>query len=431
MKKKYLFLLILLVFIMALFLNLSKARTLVAMYLTTNQKNTIKEVVFGKGTADRINLYRKYDKLNYNQVFLPSTQFIDLDLKKIILKDLNLTEEVSWNKTKAYQFHMEQFKDELIIIDSKGKIFFINKKFIKDPNNFDWREIKSNLNIENINVKDLLVVDNEIYVSYKSGPKKCETINISKAKIKSDNLFFELFFNSKECGDFNAGRMVQYEHDRKKGILFSTDTDMHNKELAQDDNSVYGKILFVDFQTKDYLNFSKGHRTTQGLLAEKNLIISAEHGPRGGDEINLIKFGQNYGWPIASYGEPYFKEKKSQKIYHYLKNHRDHGFIEPIYSWVPSIGMSQIIRVPNDFSKLWQNNFFVTSLAGKSIYRILLDKNHEKLIYQEKIYIGKRIRDVIYIKEFNAILLALEGEETSKVADKYPAVGILKEIPKK
>ena len=431
MKKKYLFLLILLVFIMALFLNLSKARTLVAMYLTTNQKNTIKEVVFGKGTADRINLYRKYDKLNYNQVFLPSTQFIDLDLKKIILKDLNLTEEVSWNKTKAYQFHMEQFKDELIIIDSKGKIFFINKKFIKDPNNFDWREIKSNLNIENINVKDLLVVDNEIYVSYKSGPKKCETINISKAKIKSDNLSFELFFNSKECGDFNAGRMVQYEHDGKKGILFSTDTDMHNKELAQDDNSVYGKILFVDFQTKDYLNFSKGHRTTQGLLAEKNLIISAEHGPRGGDEINLIKFGQNYGWPIASYGEPYFKEKKSQKIYHYLKNHRDHGFIEPIYSWVPSIGMSQIIRVPNDFSKLWQNNFFVTSLAGKSIYRILLDKNHEKLIYQEKIYIGKRIRDVIYIKEFNAILLALEGEETSKVADKYPAVGILKEIPKK
>ena len=422
---------ILLVFIMALFLNLSKARTLVAMYLTTNQKNTIKEVVFGKGTADRINLYRKYDKLNYNQVFLPSTQFIDLDLKKIILKDLNLTEEVSWNKTKAYQFHMEQFKDELIIIDSKGKIFFINKKFIKDPNNFDWREIKSNLNIENINVKDLLVVDNEIYVSYKSGPKKCETINISKAKIKSDNLFFELFFNSKECGDFNAGRMVQYEHDGKKGMLFSTDTDMHNKELAQDDNSVYGKILFVDFQTKDYLNFSKGHRTTQGLLAEKNLIISAEHGPRGGDEINLIKFGQNYGWPIASYGEPYFKEKKSQKIYHYLKNHRDHGFIEPIYSWVPSIGMSQIIRVPNDFSKLWQNNFFVTSLAGKSIHRILLDKNHEKLIYQEKIYIGKRIRDVIYIKEFNAILLALEGEETSKVADKYPAVGILKEIPKK
>ena len=93
--------------------------------------------------------------------------------------------------------------------------------------------------------------------------------------------------------------------------------------------------------------------------------------------------------------------------------------------------MSQIIRVPNDFSKLWQNNFLVTSLAGKSIYRLLLDKNHEKLIYQEKIYIGKRIRDVIYIKEFNAILLALEGEETSKVSDKYPAVGILKEIPKK
>ena len=431
MKKKYLILLALLIVTILFFWNISKVRSLLAMYLTTNQKNVIKEIVFGKGTADRINLYRKYDKLNYNQVFLPSTQFINLDFKNIILKDLNLTEEVSWNKTKAYQFHMEQFKDELIIIDSKGKVFFIDKKFIIDSNNFEWNEIKSNLNIKNVNVKDLLVVDSEIYVSYKAGPKECETMNISKAEIKSDNLFFELFFNSKECGDFNAGRMVQYEHDGKKGMLFSTDTDMNNKELAQDDNSVYGKILFIDFETKDYFNFSKGHRTTQGLLAEKNLIISAEHGPRGGDEINLIKFGLNYGWPIASYGEPYFKEQKSLKIYHYLKSHGEHGFIEPIYSWVPSIGMSQIIRIPNDFSKLWQNNFLVTSLAGKSIYRLLLGENHKKLIYQEKIYIGKRIRDAIYIKEFNAILLALEGEETSKVSDKYPAVGILKEIPKK
>jgi len=431
MKKKYLILLILFAFIALFFLNITSIRTLMAMYLTLNQKDKIKEFVFGKGTADILNIYKKNDKLNYNQNFLPKTQFTELDFNEIILDDLNLSEEVSWNQMKAFQFHMEQFKDELIIIDGKGKVFFINKKFIKDPNNLKWREIKSNLNSENINVKDLLVIDNEIYVSYKKFDTECETMNISKAKIENDNLFFELFFNNRECGDFNAGRMVQYKHDGKEGILFSTDTDMHNEELAQDDSSVYGKILFIDFQTKNYLTFSKGHRATQGLLVEKNSILATEHGPRGGDEINLINFGKNYGWPISSYGEPYYSEEISEKIYYYLKSHVNHGFVEPIYSFVPSIGISQIIKIPENFSKLWQNNYFVTSLAGRSIYRILFDKNYEKLIFSEKIYIGKRIRDIIYIKESNVILLALEGKESSKVSNKHPAIGILKDIPKK
>ena len=65
---------------------------------------------------------------------------------KVWFGDLNLTEEIAWNKKKAYQFHMEQFKDELIIIDGKGKIFFINKGFFVESKNLEWQEIKSNLN---------------------------------------------------------------------------------------------------------------------------------------------------------------------------------------------------------------------------------------------------------------------------------------------
>ena len=221
--------------------------------------------------------------------------------------------------------------------------------------------------------------------------------------------------------------MVLYKHNGKEGLLFSTDTDIGKSDLAQDDNSVYGKILFIDFQ--NHLVFSKGHRTPQGLIVEKNSILSVEHGPRGGDEINLIKFGQNYGWPIASYGEPYYSQQKSKNVYHHLKNHRENGFIEPIYSFVPSIGINQIIKIPESFSKFWQNNFLVTSLEGRKIYRILFDKDYEKLIFHEKIYIGKRIRDIIFIKEFNVFLLSLEGSKYSKVDDKYPAIGILKDIP--
>ena len=64
--------------------------------------------------------------------------------------------------------------------------------------------------------------------------------------------------------------------------------------------------------------------------------------------------------------------------------------------------------MPNSFSNFWQNNFLVSSLWGHSLFRIKLDKRSEKLIFYEKIYIGQRIRDIIYLKEENAILVALE-----------------------
>ena len=59
-----------------------------------------------------------------------------------------------------------------------------------------------------------------------------------------------------------------------------------------------------------------GHRTPQGLYVEGNSILAAEHGPRGGDEINNIKFNGNYGWPLVSYGEPYYFEEFMIKIFH-------------------------------------------------------------------------------------------------------------------
>ena len=133
-----------------------------------------------------------------------------------------------------------------------------------------------------------------------------------------------------------------------------------------------------------------------------------EHGPRGGDEINKIEKGKNYGWPIASYGETY--SKRSQKKNIYLKSHEDHNFIEPIYSFVPSIGISEIIRLSNNFSKLFQNNFILTSLFDRSIYRIKFDNSFNKILYKEKIYINERVRDIKYSNELSIVLLALEEQ---------------------
>ena len=84
------------------------------------------------------------------------------------------------------------------------------------------------------------------------------------------------------------------------------------------------------------------------------------------------------------------------------------NFEEPIFSFVPSFGISEIERIPNDFSSYWADNFLITSLNGRTIYRIKFDKNYNKVIYSEPMFLGERIRDIKYINSQKIIALALE-----------------------
>ena len=237
----------------------------------------------------------------------------------------------------------------------------------------------------------------------------------------NNNFDFKLFKNFEECGDHwvTAGRMQPLQFEEKKGIIVSTSTGPKSKDTPgdqpQDDFSIFGKIIFIDLDKKNHFIFTKGHRETQGLYVKENIILSTEHGPRGGDEVNKLIFNSNYGWPLASYGEAYYdKEKK------YLKSHVENGFKEPLISFVPSIGISELIIVPHDFSPSWGNSVFVTSLNGKSIYRLQFEsKEYKNILLTEKIYIGQRIRDIKYIPNKNVFFLALEN---------FGEIGILEKV---
>ena len=172
-------------------------------------------------------------------------------------------------------------------------------------------------------------------------------------------------------------------------------------------DSICGKILLVDIKNKNYEIYSSGHRNIIGLYSDENVILSAEHGPYAGDEVNKIERGEKYGWPIASYGEKYSREKSDVEP-NYKKNHKNNGFKEPIFSFVPAIGISEIIKLPNNFSKLWEDNFLLASLNAKYLYRIKFSEDYNKIIYYEPIYIGDRIRDLIYNSSSKKIFLALE-----------------------
>ena len=354
---------------------------------------------------------------DYSEVFLPETQFGKLNFEKIKLNFLT-KDEISYFKT----FYLETIDDKIWIIDFKGNFFEVKINDIKKTNNkksLKPKIISSNL-ITKIDKTGLgkgrvlgtLVHDGNIYIAFHASENNCKNLKVEFAKINEKYLNFENFFSSKECGDYDlfGGKMQFFEHDKIKGLLLTTSDISRDKinDDPQSDESIFGKVLFIDFKNKNHIIFSKGHRNPAGLYAENNLILSTEHGPRGGDEINKIIFNKNYGWPISSYGEKYYVQDNVDPLY--KKNHLTLGFEEPVFSYLAAIGISQIIKLPNNFSKLWVDNFIISSLWGRSLYRVKFDTNYNKIIYSEQILIGQRIRDLKYHNETNTIFLALEEE---------------------
>src|SRR5690606_13474561 len=111
--------------------------------------------------------------------------------------------------------------------------------------------------------------------------------------------------------------------------------------LAQRDDNDYGKVLAVDLYDGSAQRLSVGHRNLQGILVDPDGVLwTVEHGPRGGDELNRIEAGNDYGWPRASYGTRY-----NGLPWPGTQPHGNHdGFVEPVYAWVPSIGISNLTR---------------------------------------------------------------------------------------
>ncbi|TVQ39785.1 MAG: PQQ-dependent sugar dehydrogenase [Wenzhouxiangella sp.] len=135
--------------------------------------------------------------------------------------------------------------------------------------------------------------------------------------------------------------------------------------------------------------FSYGHRNPQGIVVdpESGLIWSHEHGPRGGDELNLIRPGENYGWPVATFGVDY----SGARITPYTSRP---GMVDPKIDWTPSIAPAGMTQYRGSLFEDWQGDLLVASLVERSIRRIRLDG--ESVVGDEKLplELGMRLRDV-------------------------------------
>jgi cytochrome c2 len=204
----------------------------------------------------------------------------------------------------------------------------------------------------------------------------------------------------------NGGRMVLLDDRRLLVSIGDHEMDGYATTLqaAQEPTSSYGKLVLVDLSNRGHEVFSLGHRNPQGLaVAVDGTIWETEHGPQGGDELNLVRQGTNYGWPLETYGTEY-----GTHAWPLSETPGSHDkYVQPVYSWVPSIGTSNLIEVRSDRFSHWRGDLLVGALRGRSLWRLRIREG--RVAMAEQIEIGQRIRDLEVGHRGELVLLADGG----------------------
>ena len=320
--------------------------------------------------------------------------------------------------------YIENFKKKLILFDTLKFYTTVIDKDIFKINKINLKDIQTNIkDFTNLRgIRDMKIIEDKLYLfaifedSSNSGVYNIKIltskINLNKSNDNFDKFIFKTFlkfnFDVKNIVQ-SGGRIDEF----KKGHMILSFGDFGTpkwdgieEDFFSDDNFL-GKIISINLNTKEIDILSKGHRNPQGLTfnKENNIIINTEHGPKGGDEINInfLDMVYDFGWPLASYGIRYNGDDPFQK------NHKN--FKEPIRYFTPSIAPSQVIPKSSD------NSFYITSLKDTSIYEIKFSKDFSQILQEKKILIGERIRDIIHVDN-DIYALAL---------DNSPALAFFKE----
>jgi glucose/arabinose dehydrogenase len=231
-----------------------------------------------------------------------------------------------------------------------------------------------------------------IYLSYSKPGQDGGGTTIARAKLNGNTLTdLQELFSAQPFGSsaVHFGSRIVFDG---KGYMFFSSGERGTKENAQNLGNHLGKVLrlhddgkvptdnpFVNTEGAKPEIWSYGHRNPQGLIYDKetNSLWDLEHGPKGGDELNLVEKGKNYGWPVITYGINYdgtpitdIKEKE--------------GMEQPIRYWVPSIAPCGMALLNSDRYPGWKNNIFVGALAHQHVARVELSNGsyvkEEKLL---------------------------------------------------
>lgn len=218
-------------------------------------------------------------------------------------------------------------------------------------------------------------------------------------------------------GKLHYGSRLVFDKDGNLFVSTGERSDLETRPLAQNTTAYLGKVLKI---TKDgkpapgnpFLGNSKykpeiysyGHRNPQGLALDENgHVWEAEMGPKGGDEVNLIQPGKNYGWGDVTYGLEYSGKKVGVGI------QQKEGTEQPVYYWDPSVSMSGITFYTGNIDE-WKNNMILGCLGGEKIIRLVIKNN--KVVGEEWLLedVKERFRDVLNGQDGNLYAVTDSGK---------------------
>lgn len=224
-----------------------------------------------------------------------------------------------------------------------------------------------------------------------------------RARLKGDRLVdIEHLFSMqpKSRGGRHVGGRIAFD---RKGFVYLTLGDRGDEDRAQAPNDHAGAVIrlhddgripkdnpFVGQARQLPEVFSRGNRNIQGVAFHPvtGELWAHEHGPQGGDEINIIKGGRNYGWPVITYGVNYVTGTRIGEGTHKA------GMEQPLHVWVPSIAPSGMAFYSGNAFPKWQGSLLIGALRAQALVR--LELNGDRVVSEERLLVGElgRIRDV-------------------------------------
>lgn len=265
-------------------------------------------------------------------------------------------------------------------------------------------------------------INNLVYLSFSKGSKTANHTAIVRGTFDGSRLTnVQNVFDAapERSTDAHYGGRMMFMPD--KTLILTLGDGYAYRDKAQDLGSDLGKIVrltdtgqpapgnpFIGKAGARPEIYSYGHRNVQGIVRDPitGTIYAHEHGPKGGDEVNVIGAGKNYGWPIITYGVDYSGAPIS------LKNTQD-GMEQPITYWVPSIAPSGMAFYSGEMFPAWKGDLIVTALAGQQLRRVNLDKG---VVASQEVYLserGERYRQVVQAPD--GALLVLTDDSEGKV----------------
>lgn len=237
-----------------------------------------------------------------------------------------------------------------------------------------------------------------IFLSYAEGDTDSNRTTVASARLMADTLQdVQVIFAASptKYAPLHYGGRIAWMPDGT--LLLATGDGFDFREEAQNLNAHFGKMLRMNtdgsapadnpFADHPFV-YSYGHRNPQGLtIASDGTIYEHEHGPRGGDEVNIITPGSNYGWPITTHGLDY------NGAYVSPFTTRD-GITTSAHIWVPSIAPSGLAIYESDVFSSWKNSLFVGALVNQDVRRLSLQDGaviEEEILFSE---LSSRIRDI-------------------------------------